>query len=235
MAQVVIYGAGDAGRQVWEAVARRGTAHVAGFVDDDPRRQGRAFLGSRIEPPTWLEHHAWDLLVAADPGAAALESVAARWGGHRIVVCPVDFDGEGLARMAARLFPDPLAVILAGRSACADATVGIFGTGAGAMKVWEALADIDSAEALWFADNNPQRQGNQILWLPVIAPADIPSHAVDAIVVGSMSREAIWRQLRSLGTPEGRILTPDVTASVDRVREELHQALDARHPELAAR
>ena len=51
----------------------------------------------------------------------------------------------------------------------------------------------------------------------------------DAIVIGSMSRDAIARQLQGLGVPSDLILAPDVTAPVSRVREQLACALDGAH------
>jgi hypothetical protein len=144
----------------------------------------------------------------------------------------VDQDDAALARMAARVFPDPLGVMLAGRTAAAGKRIGIFGTGAAAMKVWEALTGIDDADAAWFSDNNPARHGQRFLWLPVIAPADIPAQRFDAVVIGSMSRDPICEQLRALGVEAERMLAPDVSRDVDRIREEL-QAMLAQ-PQAAA-
>ena len=227
MSHVVIYGSGEAARRVWEAIARCGTAEVIAFVDSDPRRQGRTFLGTPVHAPSWLSNDAWDVVAVASADQACIDQVGAAVGAHRVAVFPIHADDDGLARAAARLFPDPLAALLAGRASRAMAAVGIFGTGAAGMKVWEALADIDEAEAVWFADNNPARHGQRFLWLPVIAPAEIPWGTVQAIVVGSMSREPICRQLLALGIPRGHILTPDVTACVDVLRTELKTALQS--------
>jgi hypothetical protein len=45
------------------------------------------------------------------------------------------------------------------------------------------------------------------------------------VVIGSMSRDPILRQLLGLGVPADRILLPDVTGSPDTVRTQLASAL----------
>jgi hypothetical protein len=104
--------------------------------------------------------------------------------------------------------------------------VGIFGTGAGAMKVWEALAGLDAVDAAWFADNNTAQQGTKLFELDVIAPAAIPGHPFDAVVIGSKSRDPIRKQLLSLGVRARAIVAPDVTGSVEAVRRQLADAFD---------
>jgi hypothetical protein len=123
------------------------------------------------------------------------------------------------------MFPDPLSATLAGRTVRGGLRLGIFGSGSAGLKVWEALADVDQVDVAWFADNDSRRQNQSLLWLPVIAPADMGSHPVDAVVIGSMSRDAILAQLLSLGVKPDRILTPDVTAPVDTVRDHLAGAI----------
>jgi orotidine-5'-phosphate decarboxylase len=91
--------------------------------------------------------------------------------------------------------------------------------------VWEALTDIDQAEAVWFADNNPARQGGRFLWLDVLAPSQIAERGFDAVVIGSMSRDPIRRQLRELGIEDFRILAPDVGAPTEQIQEQLVTAL----------
>lgn len=99
--------------------------------------------------------------------------------------------------------------------------VGVFGTGAAGMKVWEALAAFDEIDVAWFADNNVARQGQRILGRNVIDPATIPSTRFDAVVIGSMSRAPIEAQLRALGVPGERIVTADVEQPVEALRNEL--------------
>jgi hypothetical protein len=50
-ATVLIYGAGDAGRQLATALRTQGGGYVAGFVDDDEGLQGRDVMGLRVYPP----------------------------------------------------------------------------------------------------------------------------------------------------------------------------------------
>jgi len=99
------------------------------------------------------------------------------------------------------------------------------------MKVWEALADIDTAETVWFADNNPQQHGRRFLWVSVVDPAVIPTLDYDAIVIGSMSRQPIRKQLLSLGVRSDHILMPDVQATIEQIRDQLTVGLDdlSRH------
>lgn len=48
---MLIYGAGDAGRQLATALRMQGGGFVAGFVDDDPNLQGRDVMGLRVYRP----------------------------------------------------------------------------------------------------------------------------------------------------------------------------------------
>jgi hypothetical protein len=205
-------------------LVRRGTVEVIGFVDDDPRRHGRSLLGVMIHPPQWLESVTWDFIAVADAGCTPL-ATAFDTSGRRVLLFPHGFDDDTLERMVSFWFPDPLASSLVRHAAPTGLRVGIFGTGAAGMKVWEAIAELEDADVVWFADNSPQRQGQSLLWVDVIPPADIPSRRHDAVVVGSMSREPILKQLVGLGVPPGRILLPDVTDSPDTVRAQLASAL----------
>ena len=49
--QVLIYGAGEAGRQVWAALRKSRQMKVVGFLDDDPTLQGGTIGGLRIYAP----------------------------------------------------------------------------------------------------------------------------------------------------------------------------------------
>jgi FlaA1/EpsC-like NDP-sugar epimerase len=54
-ATTLIYGAGDAGRQLAIALRAHGQNFIAGFLDDDAGLQGRDVLGLRVYPPDRLE------------------------------------------------------------------------------------------------------------------------------------------------------------------------------------
>lgn len=229
MVRIAILGADDSGRRLWEAVTACGDVEVLAFVDPDPRRQGRQLLGVNVRPLEWLSRGCCDAVVLPDREAALSASVLASLGltGQRVVCLPVTVNDDQLARAAADRFPDPLSTLLA-RPAAPGVRVGVFGTGAAGVKVWEALAGIDGADAAWFADNDVRRQGVPFLWLEVIAPSEIPARSFDVVAIGSMSRDAIESQLIALGVPQPRILAPDVTADVDRIREQLAGALSER-------
>jgi FlaA1/EpsC-like NDP-sugar epimerase len=49
--EVVVYGAGDAGRELAAALRSNGAGYVAGFLDDDERLHGRDVSGVRVYPP----------------------------------------------------------------------------------------------------------------------------------------------------------------------------------------
>ena len=229
MIDAAIVGADDRGRRLWEALMACGVVDIVAFVDADRRRRRRPFLGVAVRPFSWLTRGTWDHIVAATPAAAGQ---LARLGiaPDRLVLLPADAPDDDLAAAAATRFPDPLRGSLAGVSPVGGARVGIFGTGAAGMKVWEALTDMDDAHPAWFADNNAQQQGRTLLWLDVIAPACITERPFDAVVVGSMSRDPIRRQLIALGVPAARILTPDVNEPPDGIRAQLADALGAREP-----
>lgn len=227
MLRVAIFEAGETGRRLWEALARRASIEVVAFVDPDVRRHERTFLGTPVHPVDWLRGASWDLVAVsgADPHAWRFPLASAGVGSRRIVECPTEDGDVFLGEVVAEMFPDVLAEAIASAPAAQGFRVGIFGTGAGAMKVWEVLAGIDSADAVWFADNNPQQQGRDLLGLDVIAPSDIPGRAFDAIVIGSMSRDVIRRQLLDLSIPATAILTPDVTSSIADLRHGLATAI----------
>jgi len=56
--QVVIYGAGKAGRQLAAALAHSPEMAVRSFVDDSVHLQGSTLNGLPIYPPSWLQTHA---------------------------------------------------------------------------------------------------------------------------------------------------------------------------------
>jgi hypothetical protein len=106
--------------------------------------------------------------------------------------------------------------------------VGIFGAGVAGMKVWEALADSECADVVWFADNDPRQQGQALLRIDVIPPADIPRRSFDAIVIASASRDPIRAQLHALGVSEDRLSAPDVQGPIAQIRRELEAEFDGR-------
>ncbi len=70
---LVIYGAGEAGRRLAEALAASGTLRLVAFVDDDVRRQGVSMRGVRVESPDELNslvrHRGVSLVLLAMPNA----------------------------------------------------------------------------------------------------------------------------------------------------------------------
>jgi hypothetical protein len=227
MERVVIVGGGEAGRRVWEAVVRHGRADVVGFVDADARARARPVVGQVVHPPEWLATGRFDSVALGGALQPEVEEILTHLGlpADRIVRFTREQDDEAFARLAAERYPDPLRAALAQAGSIAAFRVGVFGTGTGAMRVWQALTDLDDTSVSWFADNNPEQHGRTFLWLNVISPASIPSHPYDAIVVGSMARDAIRGQLMSMGIPEVAILTPNVTATVEELRGELRDML----------
>jgi hypothetical protein len=228
MTRVAIVGRGLDGLRMWEALVRCGSVDVVAFIDSDVRLHGRERLGLPIRPPAWLAAHTFDVAIA-DADLPELQGPLLTLGvtTNRIVRLPLHLDADAVAHAAASRYPDSLASTLAHTVIQVNTRVGIFGTGAAAVKVWEALTELDGVEPIWFADNDVRRQGGAFLWCPVIAPAAIPRHAADAIVVGTMSRDAVHQQLLTLGVPADRILGPDVSADVEDIRSELQQRLPA--------
>jgi glycosyltransferase involved in cell wall biosynthesis len=105
-------------------------------------------------------------------------------------------------------------------------TVGIFGVGDGGRRVLEAVAVLEGAVD-WFADNDVRAQGRMIGGCQVIAPETIPGRAFDFIVIGSVHRDAIREQLRSLGIPQDKVVAPDVSLSTGEFVEELRRQLSS--------
>jgi hypothetical protein len=199
------------------------------FVDTDVRRQGREFLGVDVRPPAWLRGGGWEQVAVPAEQVQAWQPLlrAAGVEARHVIALPTEEDDVLLDAVVSTLFPDPLEAAIAGGPPVASVRVGIFGTGAGGMKVWEALADMDAVDAVWFADNNVAQQGGRVLGLDVIAPSAIGERGCDAVIVGSMSRGPIRDQLLALGVPADRIVAPDVTAPVDAIHRELSRCLSA--------
>ncbi len=61
---VMIYGAGDAGRQLATALRAQGGAFVSGFIDDNSDLHGRDVMGVRVYPPERLDSLVRDLGVS---------------------------------------------------------------------------------------------------------------------------------------------------------------------------
>jgi FlaA1/EpsC-like NDP-sugar epimerase len=57
----MIYGAGDAGRQLATALRTQGATYIAGFIDDDPQLQGRDVMGLRVHSASQVEGLVRDL------------------------------------------------------------------------------------------------------------------------------------------------------------------------------
>ena len=137
MQRVVIFDAGETGRRLWEALATRASVEIVAFVDPDVRRHERAFLGTPVHPVDWLRDAAWDLVAVsgADPHAWRFPLAAAGVGSRRIVECPTEEGDVFLGEVVAEMFPDQMAGAIAAAPAAQGLRIGIFGTGAGAMKV----------------------------------------------------------------------------------------------------
>jgi glycosyltransferase involved in cell wall biosynthesis len=227
MTRVAILGSGDDARRIWEAVNASGAAQVVACIDHDARRQGRVLLSTRVQPPSWLSSHRWDVVAVSEPRLAdgGVRATLETMDASRVLIVPTAVSDEQLAATVAARLPDPLGTLIGSAPPCGAFRIGIFGTGSAAMKMWEALVEIEEADIAWFADNDPARQGRSLLWLDVIAPAEIVNRPVDAVVIGSMSRDAIHAQLRALGIASSRILAPDASGRVDRIRHELAAAI----------
>lgn len=229
MQRVAIFGIGDPGRQVWTALAQCGTVDVRAFVAERVPSDTRVYLGLPVHGLSWLQTADLDTVAVASRRPEDDRRLVEGQGidPERVVVLPVDQETSALTAAVRQRFPDPLLAWLADAPDRPALRVGIFGTGAAAMKVWEAVAEIDTAETEWFADNDARQHGRSLLWVDVISPTDIRCRGVDVIIIGSMSRESIRQQLIALGVPSECILTPEVHETVARIREQLLAALSA--------
>lgn len=95
----------------------------------------------------------------------------------------------------------------------------VFGAGAGGAAAYEGLKDQFVVRC--FADNSADRQREPFCGLPVIAPADVPKHPSDLVVIASVHAVQIARQLTGLGVAEDRIHSFDVNLSDPPLHTEL--------------
>jgi glycosyltransferase involved in cell wall biosynthesis len=107
-------------------------------------------------------------------------------------------------------------------------TVGIFGVGDGGRRALEAAVLLDCTIG-WLSDNNPDARGRTDLECEVIAPDRIPHTPFDAIVIGSVHRDAIRAQLLALGIAKDRVVAPDVSRSDAELFDELRRLLAPHH------
>jgi hypothetical protein len=83
----------------------------------------------------------------------------------------------------------------------------VFGAGAAGLMVWEAMPRKDMILA--FADNACAKHGTEINGLPVIGPGEIARLDYRYIVVASLHRQAIERQLAEMQVPLDRVVAID--------------------------
>lgn len=110
-------------------------------------------------------------------------------------------------------------------SAFGSLRVGVFGAGENGRTVREALRMLGGPEPSWFADNDAARHGTRWCESPVISPQVVLEHAVDKVVVGSIDRENIERQLAEIGVERSRIVSFNVRMPTADMVEELYAAL----------
>lgn len=228
MKNVVIFGAGQGGRRLWEAVCMSARANVRCFVDNDVRKHGLPFLGSEVRPPQVLRDGGFDLVLVGSVYAAEIVAQLGSLGVPRERILPFELSvsDETLAAAVAAALPVPeLPAAFAGDGV---KRVGIFGTGQGGMRVWDVLMGFERVEPVWFADNDARKHGQPFLWLDIVPPAEIPRRKVDYVIVASMYREPITRQLIELGVTADRILTPTVTSSLEVIAAELATTLQEK-------
>ena len=103
--------------------------------------------------------------------------------------------------------------------------VGIFGVGEGGRKVLNAVVMLD-CRLEWLSDNNPRTHGRTRGGIEVIAPSRIPASPVDAIVIGSVHRDAIRADLIAMGVDPTRVFAPNVSQSDEDLVDELRRLFD---------
>jgi hypothetical protein len=215
------------------ALARRASVEIVAFVDPDVRRQERAFLSTAGPSVDWLRDAAWDLVAVSgvDPHAWRFSAGGTDVRGtlDSTSICN---KGDVFIVVHATVMPDMVAQVsdyLNAVRACPPMAgmpaVSVPGDRTRVSRAQRLTEGISIADAVWFADNNPQQQGRDLLGLEVIAPSDIPGRPFDAVVIGSMSRDPIRRQLLDLSIPASAILTPDVIASIADLQRDLATAI----------
>jgi hypothetical protein len=232
MLKIVVVGKSYFRLLLWELLQLQGTVDDVAFVDNNPARLDCWTLGIRIHPIDWLitAHRQWQHVVI-DAAFADLQPRLenAGWQADELSVAPTGADRRRLAAWVRDQFPDPFGELLPRRISLRPRHVlGVFGTGVGGRKVWEAAMTYDRYIAAWFADNDPRRQGGTFFGLEVIKPGTIPARDFTAIAVASMHRASIVEQLLTLGVTRQQIITPDVTAPLAQVNSQIFNTLSDR-------
>lgn len=232
MQRIIVVGGMGFRLLLWELLQLSGDVDEICLVDGNDTTPNRSMLGRRVLSAAWLkaEHSNYHRVILstkhADMRACLLD---AGWHDAQLLSAPDSGDRQQLARWVARHFPDPLADRLKQGSASADhPQIGIFGTGGGGRKVWEAAMTFDQYEVTWFADNDGRRQGGRFFGIQVIDPVSIPDHSFTGIAIASMHRAPIAEQLLALGIGRQQIITPDVAAPLAQVNAQVIAALQAR-------
>ena len=85
----------------------------------------------------------------------------------------------------------------------------IFGTGSTGERAWRAAEGSPDINILCFADNDPRKHGTLLHDRSIVGAEDLATKPCDFVVLASMYRAEIARQLVSLGLPPERVVSAD--------------------------
>ena len=222
MLKVVLVGSTSWRLRVWEILSLQGVVDEFAFVDTGSGQKSMNPLGMFSRSNSWLHSAigAWDRVVLSDEVIIKADQlVKSGWDPKKILCIPTDqLDSSKIKQWVETHFPNPLKSLFASAALPQRSiAVGIFGTGSGGIKVWEALTMIESCEPLWFADNDIKKQGATFFGLNIIAPSEILTMPFSYVVIASMYRASISDQLVSLGIDRQKILAPSLAGSNEQI------------------
>lgn len=90
----------------------------------------------------------------------------------------------------------------------------IFGAGKGGQRIYDQLHRL-GVTINAFIDNDLRKKGQSLCGLPVMPPRDLNKTAETVIVVASMWREDIVKQLRTMGYEDNQLIAADDLAKID--------------------
>ncbi len=174
-----------AGRVAQFAAEALGRRHeIVAFIDANPSWSGKTLFGKPVQPLGTLGLPECDgVLVAESPGETGLHQLRQHLATDTRVLNMQD------------VF-DRLVV---------------FGAGAGGLQVLDRVPRKEMI--LCFADNDRRKQGTLLHGIRVVAPAELAAIDYRYIVIASMYRAEIEKQLAELGIPADKVLAVDPTRS----------------------
>jgi glycosyltransferase involved in cell wall biosynthesis len=200
--RIAVCGTGAEALRANDDARRRGDEIVC-FVDDDERKQGRAFLGHPVIGFGDLAALKIDELIVSGDRRADIQTRLTRAGSDNIPLRAIDLAPLRIERARADVYTQAMRGALAGKGRSGREKVVIFGAGAGGQQAFGSVKR--TRDVVAFADNDRKKHGTSVLGKPVIGVPQLAGMEYDRVVIASVHASEIKRQLFAAGIASDRI------------------------------